>query len=358
LNFTSRWVSAEDGQMQPMTKNVYSIQFMRFVAAAMVVFDHSTGALSSYFGDISETIKYVGRTGASGVHIFFVISGFVMVYSSFSRHGSEARFYTLDFLRRRFIRIYPIYWFYCICYLVFYEVFGQGYQLSLADILRSLLLLPDYSPLIIGPGWTLSYEIYFYLSFGVALAAGLFTGLIALAIYYAAFVVFGNIAHWHLQWPLLKFLSNPLLIEFLFGAGIAYLLLKRFSFSRNISIWLQLIAISLFAIAYVVGYGNAPTAITWGVPSALLIAGLVFNERKGIIWPFVKRLAFLGDSSYSLYLIHILIIDVNVRLISRLELQRIVGGLVLCFLITGACIICAIVCYEFVERKLLLSLRG
>jgi exopolysaccharide production protein ExoZ len=327
---------------------------MRFIAAAMVVFYHTTIAVSHYVGDISEKINYIAETGASGVHIFFVISGFVMVYSSFSH--SEDRFKPSKFFGRRFTRIFPIYWVYCVFYISFRTIFGSGYRLSILDIIGSLLLLPRYSPMIIGPGWTLSYEMYFYLSFGVALILGLSRGLIVLTLFYFGSILLGIILH--LRFPLFVFFSNPLLIEFLLGTGIAYCYIAGLSIGRGAAFTLQIVSLILFVAAYAIGYGNLPTAITWGIPSALLIAGLVFNEKRDVVWPFVKRLAFLGDSSYSLYLTHILVIDIILSIAAWLQLQHIMGSVAQCFVIVGACVLSAVVCYELIERRLLVSLRA
>jgi exopolysaccharide production protein ExoZ len=176
----------------------------------------------------------------------------------------------------------------------------------------------------------------------------------ALSAYFLGSIFLGIVFRVH-AYPL-AFWSNPLLMEFLFGAGIAYLVLYGVVVPIALSFVLQLVAIILFAMAYIIGYGSAPTAITWGVPSALLIAGLVFNERRDIIWPWVRRLAFLGDSSYSLYLIHIMLIDVIMQ-VTRDRLRLKVDGIWLIMLVTAICIALSLVYYQSIEKKLITSLR-
>jgi exopolysaccharide production protein ExoZ len=275
-----------------------------------------------------------------------------MVYASFAT--LDEKFSARDFLLRRFIRIFPNYWVFCALYLLFYNIWSDGYKISVTEIIGSLLLLPGYSPLIIGPAWTLAYEIYFYLSFALALTLGMPKGLIVLSAFFLLSIIVGII--FHFDTLLLMFWSNPLLIEFLFGTGIAYLVLKRVVVPITLSFGLQLIAVFLFAMAYAIGYGNAPTAITWGGPSALLIAGLVFNESRGVTWSWVRHFAFLGDSSYSLYLIHIMLIDMIV-LILRHQLQVKVGGIWLAPLVTVICVFFALLYYELVENRMLTLLR-
>jgi len=139
-----------------LPKTFLSIQFLRFVAAFAVVLSHSE-FISGVYWPKDTTASYMFGFGHVGVHIFFVISGFVMVYSTFAR--SSEGIPVSDFLWRRFVRIFPIYWIYAAVYV------GFGHQIGMADAVGSLLLLPRYSSLIIGQGWTLSFELYFYICF-------------------------------------------------------------------------------------------------------------------------------------------------------------------------------------------------
>ena len=274
-----------------MRDKIESIQFLRFFAAALVVFFHSTQAVIQYFGGgISQSIAYAADFGSSGVHIFFTISGFVMVYTSFTRRG--AAFSSSKFLLRRFIRIYPIYWFYCIFYILYHHYAGSDYAISAKDIFGSLLLLPGYSASIIGPGWTLSYEVYFYICFGIIMALSLSRGLIVLTMFFLASVATGIV--FHFKSPVLQVLTDSLLIEFLLGAGIAYLFLFGMKLPVGMAYAMQASAIAGFFGGYLIGYSHFPSVITWGIPSSVLLAGLVFNERNGHIFNWVKRSSFLG----------------------------------------------------------------
>src|ERR1039457_2080593 len=139
-----------------MRENIASIQFLRFVAAALVVLFHSTVAVQKYFtGTLSNLFINISAIGASGVHIFFVISGFIMVYTSFYKRSEK--FTASKFITKRIIRIYPIYFIYSAFYLYFYYLFSIGKNISLEHFFGSIVLLPGYSSYIIGPGWTLSF---------------------------------------------------------------------------------------------------------------------------------------------------------------------------------------------------------
>src|SRR6478672_4435661 len=195
---------------------ILSIQILRFVAALSVVVFHSHHALVGRIADrVPGAVDHAFYVGASGVHVFFVISGFVMVYTTF-RSGLTPG----AFLSRRLIRIYPIYWLVAACYLLAHYWLGTRYQLSPLQHLGALLLLPGESSLIIGPGWTLSFEMYFYLCFALSLFLGLTRGLILLSVVYILSIAAGLLLPQ--TGALAGLITNSLLLEFLAGAALGY----------------------------------------------------------------------------------------------------------------------------------------
>lgn len=297
---------------------IQSIQFLRFVAATLVVLFHSHLAISNRLSPDSavQADLYLFGFGAVGVHIFFVISGYIMVLTN-SR--PDRPFSAKQFYKKRFIRIYPIYWLIAALYLVINTVMGSPYELTPYSLISSLLLLPDHAPLIIGPAWTLAFEMYFYLIFGIAMIFGLVRGLILLSIFFTLSMAFGLMVRPTNEFVAL--ITNNLLAEFLVGAWIAWVTL-RFKFPA----WLGYAAIAgsllLYAGGIAIGYESLPSAIIWGVPSALLIFGAVVLEHH--VQPaFVTRLAPLGDSSYTLYLLHILLITILIALGQAIQLTTV-----------------------------------
>lgn len=341
-----------------MREKIASVQFLRFVAAALVVVFHTFQALNNYFpGNVGGRTQYLTGIGEAGVHIFFVISGFVMVYTSF---GNTSRpFSTLDFLSRRFIRIYPIYFVYAALYLAAYELIANGKSLTIFETIGSLMLLPGYSSLIIGPGWTLSYEVYFYLWFGVVMIMGLSRGLVILTLIFISSIALrfalldsGDVLH---------LVTSPLLIEFLLGAWIGYAVVTGATIGARTAAALVLASLGGFAVAGLYGYHRASAVATWAIPSALLVAGCVFAEINGKIPSVMIRLSFLGDSSYSLYLLHILLIDLALFTLTHsmsviLPMNYFVA-VALGLAITGYCIVVSAVSYNKVERHLVSTLQ-
>jgi exopolysaccharide production protein ExoZ len=342
--------------------NLVSIQFLRFVAATSVVLFHSVEAISKYLlKDTSALFLHIANFGASGVHIFFVISGFIMVYTSFSEPTS--RFEFSKFVHRRATRIYPIYIIYCGVYLAIYNLLLTGKHITIGQSFWSLSLWPGYSSLIIGPGWTLSFEIYFYLAFAIAMLAGLRLGLALLTIGFLVAVLMRPLLD--TSQPAIHVATNPLLIEFLLGAWIGYAFVARLRVRSFVSTLLLAGSAGGFLVGVLFGYRHLPTALTWGVPSALLVAGLAFRESNGPLPRVMTTTSFLGDSSYSLYLLHILLIDLIVLPLFYLlgptrsgtglvtDLAAAAGSLV----IAAICVVAAVAAYELVERKITAMLQ-
>ena len=336
-----------------MRGSLKSIQFLRFVAASLVVFDHSALSIEQHIGALPVGISYVAGFGGIGVHIFFVISGFIMVYTSFSKEGRA--FDAPKFLLRRFIRIFPIYWIYACLYLFIHQSILNGYALSVKDTIYSLLLLPGYSPLIIGPGWTLSYELYFYLCFGIFMMLGLSLGLTAMSLFFLVSIA-GGLAlansgeFFHLA-------TSTLLLEFLAGAWIAYFFVSGTRLGKFSADILLYSAVAVFLVSLGYGYHRLPSMLSWGIPSALLITGSVFRERAAGVTRPVRRLSFLGDSSYSLYLLHLLVIDLLITAIIPFYRISISTNVALCLTLIPVCVVVAHLLFLLVERRLVESLQ-
>lgn len=292
----------------------HSVQALRAVAAALVAAYHAQITFQAAVGDAPSLEAYLFRFGAVGVHIFFVISGFVMVVTVAGRPYSPA-----GFLRRRLLRIYPIYWVCAAIYVVVYLVFGAPLVLAPERWIEALLLTPPGAGSIIGPGWTLAYEMYFYLCFAAAMAIARYvpavTQPMATAILAAAFVACIALR------PLLPVASNawlntatnPLLMEFLAGTALGWLVVKG-----RLPAWagapLLGGGLASFALFLAVDYDLTTRVVTMGIGSVLVVAGCLALERVRGAGRWVRAVGSLGDSSYALYLIHIIVLAVVVRL--------------------------------------------
>ena len=237
--------------------------------------------------------------GHAGVDLFFVLSGFVILHV----HGRDigrpdrARHYAL----RRFTRVMPIFWV-ALALTMLLSAAGAHPTPKLADIAWSALLLPAWTEPILGVAWTLQYEVVFYAVFCV-LILNRSAGLALLACWLAG-IVLANAGLLPGAVALPPQFFNACDAEFFFGMAVA-LTLARTTARRPM---LLLIAgATLFAaaaLAEVLGVldGYAPSArLAYGLPSAMLIMGIVECERSGRL-SVAGWLRTLGEASYAIYL--------------------------------------------------------
>jgi exopolysaccharide production protein ExoZ len=331
---------------------VFSIQLLRCVAATLVVLFHTQQAFSLHVSPAVLPMEdYLFGFGAVGVHIFFVISGFIMVLTSV-RPGKP--YEAGKFFKRRLLRIYPIYWLCVLAYIGLHGLISKPYYLSARETVGALLLWPSSASLFIGPAWTLSYEMFFYVCFGLAMMLSLTRGLIVLFVVFGALIAVRHFAT--LSSYDLFVVTNPLLAEFLAGTAIGWLA----QMGRLPLRWgpaLTALGIGLFVAGIVAGYSRWPSPAAWGVPSAILVLGLVSWESARGASPLVQRISRLGDSSYVLYLIHILVISVALYLSNGLPSTLVPSPPVAALLIAIVSIVLAEAIHRGIERPMLALLN-
>ncbi len=297
----------------PPSPKIVGIQALRGIAACGVVLCHLTGFETKYLAGHS-ILPSSFRFGMVGVDLFFVLSGFIMTSMSlgkFSRPGEAGRF-----LKRRFLRVYPIYWAWSVPVLVLFLMRPDMVNSSHGrpDVLRSFLLLPqEHLPLLL-VAWTLVYEIFFYLLFSAGLRWLRETDLPWALGGWAAVVIAGN---WLVMTgktdPLLGLMFSPLLLEFMMGCVVALCVSRLNGTAAIVALTLGTGGFVVGTIIYLIHGGWFPSdwdrTLVYGTSSAMLLAGLVSWERvQGR--PILRSLAGLGDASYSLYLSHVPVIAV------------------------------------------------
>ena len=315
-----------------------------------VVFFHGHQAATA---DTYQWLGYWFDMGAAGVHVFFVISGFVIMHTSYGSRSEGMP--TGRFLLKRFVRIFPIYWICCVAYVAYHSLFGAGYDLPLGTWIGAIFLMPGDSSRIIGPGWTLSFELFFYLSFATILrlraltAATLLTALFVTTIALQFVVRFPG--------PL-RIAHNPLILEFVAGCWLAYFYDRIRFGSFGLGLAATCTGVLLFVAGALVDYRSIPLFIVWGIPSIFIVSGALMMEQTGKLSRSIERLGRLGDSSYALYLIHVLIIsmalDAGLRNLVPLPTAQAIGVTLVLALVCG---ILAAMIFDFVEKPLLRWLR-
>jgi exopolysaccharide production protein ExoZ len=290
---------------------VRSIQYLRGFAAFGVLVFHAAERAGGQFG-----------VGAAGVDVFFVISGFIMWMVTCRKPISPG-----DYLWRRVQRIVPLYWAVTLVaagLALFVPGAFPAMQVTAEATIKSLLFIPYRDPQgliapLIVPGWTLNYEMFFYLLFaaGLMAPARLRPWLVSGAL--AALVALRPLAD--TANPLLATYTDPILLEFAAGVWLG----KLWSDGRlpGPRIGWSLVALGLTGFAAVTAVGvdvSTARVLFWGVPALLLVSGAVSIERHGAV-PNLWPLRALGDASYSVYLIHGLAISAAARALSLVGLE-------------------------------------
>jgi peptidoglycan/LPS O-acetylase OafA/YrhL len=291
-------------------KNLDSVQILRGVAAFAVVAHHACQMVADN-GPRPGFLNQLGHLrdlGAAGVDIFFVISGFIMVYVSRRAFGQPGA--ATEFWRRRVLRIVPLYWIYttAMLALTLMPFAMQSAVFSPSYTLKSYLFIPDFVPgqsatlvqPLLTPGWTLFYEMFFYLVFGLWLRFGQARTLVPFLLGVFVLCIGGGYAI-GLHRPSGLFLANAIIFEFLYGVVIGIVFLRQGAPPRGIGAACIALAIAAFAVSAAFPADFIMRSLYWGVPAALLVHGsLAFQPRSRLATAWVH----LGDASYSVYLLH------------------------------------------------------
>ena len=304
--------------MLSSNNKINSIQLLRAVAVLLVVHCH---ILDMQQGNpLQRRFFYLQNFGAVGVDIFFVISGFIItVISRTYLPGKQGGY----FFVKRMLRVVPLYW--LVSFLITgYTYFRHGKLFAMASIIKTISFFPFFGKSatafpVIYQGWTLSFELSFYSITAIALATGSKKYMLMIVLFFCCFIglnyVFDN------QVIFINFFGNGIMLEFLMGVLVGLLFLSDLRLKPFISNIVTLAGIGGLAASLVMGYGMISEAtytfygslslarsVIWGIPSALLVAGLVMKEkwRPLHIHPFWIA---IGNASFSVYLTHVFFIQ-------------------------------------------------
>ena len=233
---------------------------------------------------------------------------YTISHREFGRAGAPTQFFM-----RRLARIVPSYWFFTTAMAVSMLVFSAHVthnQLGVEHVLASYLFIPtmnaygDMYPLLI-LGWTLNFEMFFYLMFAAALHFPHRRGLIMIFFCIGAFGLFGLVAP-PVQAPL-AFWCNPIVFEFLFGIGLARLHANGFRWGRGVGLALGAAgALALYAGSMLSTPSPfwPPRFVFMGLPALAICAAVALTREARSEGPVQRALVLCGDASYALYLSH------------------------------------------------------
>jgi exopolysaccharide production protein ExoZ len=343
-----------------------AIQVLRGLAALLVVVGHAiheTQVMGNALGRAPIDGSLV--RWSTGVDIFFVISGFIMVYSStqlFQRPGGWR-----SFLWRRFVRIVPLYWLLTTLLLLGAFVAPRLLNVPIDDwrhVLASYLFIPSLrAPGEIRPvmalGWTLNLEMFFYALFACTLALPMRRAVLVLTAFLALLAGIGlAVEPTQVQ---LAFWTQSIILEFAFGCLLALAYLRGLRIGATPALLLASAGLAGLVQWPVPVEWQLPDALRWGIPALMIVAAAALHPgagSKGNVSSRLPNLAvLLGNVSYSLYLVHPFVL----RPLRNLWTQLIGNALPLTAYVAAATIaacLAALLLYRYVEQPLLRAMRG
>lgn len=313
------------------SKKDRSIQILRFIAAVGIIIYHAGVVKGGYFG----------------VDIFFILSGYVMMLSTEKRSNNF-------FLIKRLIRIVPLYW---GATLVMYILLLKVPQLSIMSeagmeyLIKSLLFIPfvnskGYSVPLLSIGWTLNYEIYFYIIFGIVLKITHKNRMYYSSIIILILSVWGKISDNFY----ISYIGDTVMLEFIFGM-ILYQLQKMLR-KKEIEHLGRVFPLGMSVIIcgvlwYITCRRNVEERwIALGIP-AFILCFVFMNCKKDILPELMSK---LGDITYSVYIVEFFTTAVYKVIFSTMESALVkVLGLVLLVISTY---FIAMFSYKIVEQDL------
>jgi len=345
-----------------------SLQAGRGIAALLVVIFHlgSIVGAEKYFDIPALLIPYA--LGGTGVHFFFILSGFV-IYSAHCDDFFQPRKF-LPYVAKRLIRIYPIYW---IIFLSVYwaAVLVPGFEHRATYdwhvILMSLLLFPQNQAVVGGTGapvievaWTLQMEMVFYFLFGLFILGRAVASLTVLILV----LIYINREHLGNDFLIRFIFQKHVLYLFLLGVGASWLCSKKILGIVSASILLAggLVLFFFVAADWIARlgiYSSGDKLYAEGAALGAIVIGLITLEQNKVVIGGQKILQLIGAASYSLYLSHYHVILLLTKLAVAIGVSSwgAMGVVVTLIITAGACLGTSAILYMFFEKPLTAMLR-
>ncbi len=337
-----------------------SIEGARGIAALMVVFMHAANLMrvDHFSGHVG--LGDIFGFGYVGVDFFFVLSGFIITYVHFADIGKPQKIPI--YLWRRLTRIYPIFWF-CLVLAVLVLCVGRwllgkdaGLAFSYLDLAGTVFLLPVAEPQYLGVAWSLQFEVMFYVLFCALLVSRRFgTGFLVV---WALGIVYKLVWPGALSWSANLWSGHSL--QFIMGIAVGAAV-RTWHFK---CIGWAATGLALAAFVGAVVFERAVTTlhsgagrVALGLASAAILLCLVELEKKRAI--ATPRLIYqLGTVSYSIYLSHIIFINVIYMLLLKAGVYHLLPEVLVFTLAVAGAVSCALIIGFAVELPLVGRLKS
>jgi len=332
------------------TKLVY-LQVLRGIAALLVCFFH----FRNFFKFPENWGQTLFGNGRIGVPMFFIISGFIMAYTTKHLSGNKLAD-VKTFLLKRIIRILPLYVILTIGFVILQYEVGYHIKSNFWDVIQAFLFIPNnsYPPLYVG--WTLNYEMFFYLIFGLCLIFGnkrhyaflvsIIILLIVIPLATKGFVNFNQHKGYNYISPIMSLITSHLIWQFGLGVAFAYLL-PKLTINFTARCILLVLSVILFSFHYFIYFDFYQSDLVF---CGLLVGSIVLFDFSGINLKAPGFLVFLGNISYSLYLVHpLFLISLPFYFLRN---EWIESETMVFFVMIPIYIVAAAISYELIEKRL------
>lgn len=345
---------------------------LRALAVILVIYNHSMiiGSDNKYAESIQRNFLFLRHWTSIGLDLFFVISGLIMTIVTQSYLKKPSGWF--NFFLKRMLRIIPLYWLYSI--VVYFERYFLKHPVEPGEIAKTILFFPIFAAKdaiypIIGQGWSLTYEMYFYILIVVFLffkSKNIFRVLLATLLILAIGGYFINPAN-----VSLKFICTPILLEFALGVAVgigyhyvtAYYQKLKLNTVKTLSVTATIIGLLLMLASlfynsehisnpfYVITDNTIAMSrsLIWGVPCSIFVFGLLFMELSFNL-QIPKSLIKIGDASFSGYLVHILVIITVGKLYSKFGFNNGDAFIIIASILS---ILASLPLYQYIEKPLL-----
>jgi len=345
-------------KLDPGSKNgtIRSLQHLRVIAASLIVLYHSELQITRLTDGMH--VHSLGF-GAAGTDLFFVIGGFILVYTSNNRQDTFGAF-----LYRRVMRIAPLYWLFTVLMLMVLLVAPNAFmttKFDLRHVVSSFIFFPYPHPVLgierplLFPGWVLNYFVFFYLLFGSFLVLSTSRRILVVALVLCSLVALR--ACFPGANRLLDVYGALVVLDFVLGMLVAWLLLQRQLPLPDLPV-IFLAGVAIFAAGVVKNVsGGENRALYWGTSDAAFLLTCVFIEKQWR-WPNCTMVQQLGDASYSVFITHLFTLALVGGSVHALGLFPFIGTAGARILFVVAAWAVGMLTYVTIERPLTERLGG
>lgn len=355
-----------------MNKKLAFLEALRGYAILGVILTHSTQKLT----DLPLWLNNIGIQGARGVQLFFIVSAFTLFYSLSRKYETES-IDIKDFFIRRFFRIAPAFYFSFLFYLFFaiwlnqLGLTGRTYDYTFERIFSTLtftgILSPDWLFSLVPGGWSISVEMLFYLlvplffmvvrklktAVFLVIATLMISSLSTYVVLHYDFWEAGNLREQYLFYWFpnqLSVFSLGIVLFFLLQDKINHVSLKSNYLKSNVLILFAIVLLGILGISGGVGGPYFPSHFLFGISFVMLAYGLGIREKHFLV---NKVSVFIGQISFSMYLIHFFVLDTIFILFGDRLQEDLPNSIVLVVLFLSTLLIATVLSYllyRFIEQ--------